>query len=312
MLEELNRELVLVLGKRRAKEKLVGDLGQVKEALASERERLVELEGVMKKEGADVEKLEGLSLAGLFYHFLGDKQEKLMKEREEFLTAKLKFDECRAALAALEKEEGEMSQQVAVLGDLEGEYARVLAAKERVISEAADEGAAKLIGFSEELAGAESELKELDEALEAGRAAMAGVEKVLKYLGSAKGWGTFDMLGGGLIATAVKHSKMDSAREAGHEVQQLLRRFQRELADVGGRVEIDMEIGSFNKFADYFFDGLIFDWVVQSKIAKSLENTEDMQKKLEGIVGKLERSRKEVETRVEKIGEERRRLLEKY
>jgi hypothetical protein len=31
--------------------------------------------------------------------------------------------------------------------------------------------------------------------------------------------------------------------------------------------------GEFDTFADYFFDGLIFDWIVQSKIDRSLERT---------------------------------------
>ena len=81
------------------------------------------------------------------------------------------------------------------------------------------------------------------------------------------------MLGGGLLATAAKHSHMDEARDAAYHIQNLLLRFRRELADVQGLSgTLVEEVGSFETFADYFFDGLIVDWVVQSKIDRSLDN----------------------------------------
>jgi hypothetical protein len=63
-------------------------------------------------------------------------------------------------------------------------------------------------------------------------------------------WGTWDVIGGGLISTAVKHSRIDRARASAHQVQQLLRRFQRELGDVGATSDITIDIGSFATFAD--------------------------------------------------------------
>jgi len=45
-----------------------------------------------------------------------------------------------------------------------------------------------------------------------------------------------------------------------------LERFQEELADAGVRLNLALEIDGFSKFADFFFDGIISDWIVQSKI----------------------------------------------
>mgnify|MGYP001559106142 CR=1 FL=1 len=39
-------------------------------------------------------------------------------------------------------------------------------------------------------------------------------------------------------------------------------------------MNIDINIGSFETFADYFFDGLISDWVVQSGIHELLEGVQ--------------------------------------
>ena len=45
-----------------------------------------------------------------------------------------------------------------------------------------------------------------------------------------------------------------------------LRIFQRELNDVQMFLNLNLNIGDFLTFADFFFDGLITDYLVQSKI----------------------------------------------
>ena len=40
----------------------------------------------------------------------------------------------------------------------------------------------------------------------------------------------------------------------------------RSLSDVDQLVDVDLNISDFLSFADYFFDGIIADWMVQSKI----------------------------------------------
>ena len=128
---------------------------------------------------------------------------------------------------------------------------------------------------------------------------------------SASGWGVWDMLGGGLIATAVKHSRMDEARDAAYHVQDLLRRFRRELADVQGLPgNLIEEVGSFETFADYFFDGLIVDWVVQSKIDRSLDNARKAYSQVNAILVSLQRRQKEAQDRVERLKSARQEFLE--
>lgn len=51
------------------------------------------------------------------------------------------------------------------------------------------------------------------------------------------------------------------------------RGFRTELADVTEQVsgDLHLEIGDFLHFADFFFDGLIADWMVHDKIAESYD-----------------------------------------
>lgn len=45
-----------------------------------------------------------------------------------------------------------------------------------------------------------------------------------------------------------------------------IRNLKKELSDVDQLVDVDLNISDFLSFADYFFDGIIADWMVQSKI----------------------------------------------
>ena len=48
--------------------------------------------------------------------------------------------------------------------------------------------------------------RELEEAIRASEAALEKLEKAKASLESASGWGIFDIIGGGFISSAVKHS----------------------------------------------------------------------------------------------------------
>lgn len=311
MLEELNNQLIEIKETTRKRQKLLADLARTEQMLAQQRSRLQELDAQLKKEGSDVEKLEGLSLTGLFHTILGSKDKQLEKERQEYLAAKLKHDECTDSVSALDREQAELKEKIAASGEPESEYKSILDKKEKLIAETGDPSARRLIGLSEELADARSDVRELQEAIDAGEAVLAGVDAVIDSLRSAKNWGTWDMIGGGLISTAVKHSRIDRARASAHQVQQLLRRFQRELADVGTTSDITIDIGSFATFADYFFDGLIVDWIVQSRIGNSLTSATELRDKVQTTVAHLKQSLQQAQNRAEHTEQARQELIER-
>lgn len=306
----MNNQLVEVKQKLRIRAKLTDDLDRTQNMLSEQTLRLADLEIAVKKEGADVEKLENLSLTGLFHAVLGDKQTQLEKERQEYLAAKLKYDECKYSVSALERDINDFKARIAGLGDIDSQFKTIAERKEQLILQGNDRNSTKLIELSEALADAQSDIRELKEAIEAGKAVLTGLDGVVGFLKSARNWGTFDMIGGGLIATAVKHSKIDRARESVHHVQQLLRVFQRELADIDSRTDIDLDISSFLTFADYFFDGLIVDWVVQSRIGRSLDSAVQAAERVHGIVQQLQINLKQAQTKCNFIEQEKHKLIE--
>ena len=131
--------------------------------------------------------------------------------------------------------------------------------------------------------------REMNEALDAGERALSSLRKAQEKLNSAGNWGLFDMFGGGLFSTIMKRSKMDDAQQLMEVAKTDLKRFQRELKDVNIPLDLRMEVGSFLSFADFFFDGFVADYLVQSKISEAKEQVSDAIIRVEQILNELKR-----------------------
>lgn len=125
--------------------------------------------------------------------------------------------------------------------------------------------------------------KEVDEAIGAVNYTLGHLIEAQKYLHSASNWGVFDMLGGGFFATMIKHGKMDDAKEALMRAKDSVKSLKKELLDVNEVIDVDLEIGDFLKLADYFFDGIVADWMVQSKIKDAQTQVDQAIESLEEI-----------------------------
>ena len=131
--------------------------------------------------------------------------------------------------------------------------------------------------------------REMKEALDAGERALSSLRKAQEKLNSAGSWGLFDMFGGGLFSTIMKRSKMDDAQQLMEAAKTDLKRFQRELKDVNIPLDLRMEVGNFLSFADFFFDGFVADYLVQSKISEAKEQVSDAIIRVEQILNELKR-----------------------
>ncbi len=132
--------------------------------------------------------------------------------------------------------------------------------------------------------------REVMEAIEAADRAVMSLERARDELSSARSWGMWDLFGGGFVSTLCKHSRMDDAKAAMNEAKGHLRTLKRELLDVSITEDFKLEVGDFLSFADYFFDGFIADFMVQTKIndaASQVEAAIDNVKKIRGSLKKM-------------------------
>jgi hypothetical protein len=117
--------------------------------------------------------------------------------------------------------------------------------------------------------------KEVNEAIQSADNALYYLNNANQYLDSAGGWGILDLLGGGFISTLAKHSKMNKAQQELQQAKYAVQDFKKELQDVGRIDNIDVNVGDFLTFADFFFDGFVADWLVQSKIRDAQKQIND-------------------------------------
>ena len=131
--------------------------------------------------------------------------------------------------------------------------------------------------------------REMQEAIIAGERALSSLRSAHEKLNSAGNWGLFDMFGGGLFSTIMKRSKMSDAQNLMENAKSDLLRFQRELKDVNIPFDLRMEVGSFLSFADFFFDGFVADYLVQTKISDAKTQVSDAIYKVERILDELKK-----------------------
>lgn len=132
--------------------------------------------------------------------------------------------------------------------------------------------------------------REMNEAVQAGERALRSLRTAQNQLRSAGNWGLLDMFGGGLFSNIIKHSKINDATRYMEDAKRDLQTFQRELKDVNIPMNLRMEVGSFLSFADFFFDGFLADYMVQSKISEAKEQVDDAIRMVENILRDLKES----------------------
>ncbi|MBR3867311.1 MAG: hypothetical protein IKM54_05925, partial [Butyricicoccus sp.] len=147
---------------------------------------------------------------------------------------------------------------------------------------------AEIARLGSEMLTCENRRREIAEALASGRTALALAEDACKELASAENWGTWDVFGGGLLADAIKHDKLQNAQRTIYSLQNALSGFRTELADVGSiSADLTVTIDGFMNFADYFFDGLFADWTVLNRIRDSLAHVRGVSGDIESVLHRL-------------------------
>lgn len=109
------------------------------------------------------------------------------------------------------------------------------------------------------------------------------LDEAMRKFKSARNWGFIDILGGGFLTDLIKHSKIASASNDMGEVQRLLGVLQAQLGNVSFPNDYRMQLGGFSTFADFLFDGAIFDIYMQSKIMKSIDELQRLYGKLQQL-----------------------------
>lgn len=309
-MDNINDRLMDVRYRMREKERLESLLAGMERQKSELEAKMEELLKSLKKEEVDVKKLEGISLINLFHIIKGDKGDRLYEERKEAIAAKLKYDEAVLDIKRINEEMNELGAKIRAFGNLKMEYEELIRDKEKLIQSGEYKETIEINSIIEKQIALRSKEKEIYEAISAGNMVINSLKHVQDSLDSAGNWGTYDMLGGGFIATMAKHSRIDEARDEIDKTQSLLRKFHLELQDVGENVKIDIEIGSFLTFADYFFDGFFADWSVQNRIHDSQDRVYETLSRVVQLKSILERDLNRTRAELKKLEDDKIKIIE--
>lgn len=287
MLNSLKEELVELSEKMEHQRKINMKLTSLKNEERELSQKEFELRTILSKEDADVQRLEKTTATSILYSILGKKEEQLEKEQQEAYAAKLKYDalvqqldDCRNRIESLHGEEQKL------IG-CEQQYKQVFNEMQKLLQKD-PLYAEKLCTLERQLGEVTNQLREVSEAVAAGEACISQISSIESSLSSAEGWGTWDLVGGGLISGMAKHSHLDEAQVKAEHLQTLLSRFRTELADVKINAEMgQVNIDGFLRFADYFFDGLIADWSVLSRIHDSQKSVSQAKDQVTSALSRL-------------------------
>lgn len=263
-----------------------------------------------RKEQDDVDKLEKGGVHAFLLTLIGHKEERLDKERREALAAKLQYDQARSDLEYLENKLNGLIRERDGLRDAPEQLEALWTEKAELVKTMGGQTGARLVELDRQLSDVTHQQKELEEALSAGENAKRLLGQVQDDLDSARSWGTWDMLGGGLIATMAKYDRLDSAQSSIRAAQRALSDFRTELADVSQLQVPNIQIGEFATFADYFFDGIFSDWYVQSSIKTAQEGVSEVHMKLTAALRDLEAASQDLNDQQASLKREREKLLD--
>ncbi|WP_413377143.1 hypothetical protein [Paenibacillus taichungensis] len=274
MYRELNEQLAVIKEKGRMYEKWNDRLEKLNQEEAEWKRKVQQRLEHLQKEQNDVDRLNSMTLSAFFYHLIGKKEDRLEKEELELMESKAEYDTACQMLTDIQEQRSHVQQELDGQRQYQfwqSDYKVLWGKKENDLLEKD----AELQQMAEDREHLSGELQELNEADREGQYLLDALERAEKALSSAGNWGVYDMMGGGMISTHIKRSRMDDAQVAIMDAGRRLRRFQKELEDVKMAVHTELHLGGLLSFADYFFDNLFVDWMVQDKIRKAETQVKD-------------------------------------
>ncbi len=129
--------------------------------------------------------------------------------------------------------------------------------------------------------------KEVAEAVNAANDALYYLSNAEEVLNKARNWGIADIMGGGMIITAIKRQRMREAQNELRKAKNAMSRLNRELLDLDGWASMDIQVDDFLEIADYVFDNFWTDMMSQSRINNARNQVANAIEQVEGILDAL-------------------------
>lgn len=300
-MNNINEEFTKIELDKTKQKKLKNKLLAIGNEINKTEKTFEELKIKLSKEKKDVDKLESFTLSYIYFKMKGNIDEKISKERFEFLEAQAKYIECEDYLKRLLLNKKEILNELSKLGDLDLKYNNLLNKSSEYILSLNNDKSKSILKILEKIKFISIEKREIQEALFEGDRLIPYIDNAISSLNSAKNWGIYDMMGGDLIATMAKRSKMSDASNALNSIKVMLNKYNSELNDLSEDISVSLNLDSFSGFMDYFFDNFFTDYFIQGKINFALDSSINLKNNVINIQNKLTDKLKLAENNLENL-----------
>lgn len=108
-------------------------------------------------------------------------------------------------------------------------------------------------------------------------------------LNKAANWGFYDMMGGGMFTSLIKHSKLQNANREIQQAKEAVLRFSHELevSHVDADAGLHIDLGDFWSFTDVFLDNFFADMMMQQRITEAQRQVGQAIRQIEYIRNQL-------------------------
>lgn len=279
--------------------------GELEEAYGKE----AQVNKNLDKELRDVEKLEGLSTKAIFYKILGSKEKQIEKERQEYLEATLQAEDLQNEIKLLEYEVNLLGAKIGSKDLLESRLEKLKLQRESEIIQTDPKLRSQLMDLSQKLESQYRLKQELQEAIEVGTVAHNLLSQVINHLSSIRNWGQWPAGQRRVQNVRRQRQAIDRARNLTYQVKHHLNLFDKELQDVGQRLEMNIDTSSFSKFSDFFFNNIITDWILKQQLTTSIGSANEARHYINSIVGNLNARFSECDQVINSLNQNREEIL---
>jgi small-conductance mechanosensitive channel len=261
-------------------------------------------------EAEDIHKLESLSLTGILSRLKGSHADDLARETAEHEAAQYEYRTREARAVADQRNVDHLQNRLDQLGDVAARHTKALAAKEQWLRQTGAPAAAKLSQIAERRGHLTAELAEIAEASGAGKRALADLRTAAERIGSARSWSAYDTwFDGGIIASMIKNNRLDDVVNCLRSADRELRTFTTELADVHMQGVQSLQISSFTRTLDVWFDNFFTDLMVRDQIIEAQQKVDQAIEGVKAVLARLDGRKQKREDELAQLQAERTVLL---
>lgn len=309
-MSSIHGQLTKIIKKHERLQRVKVHLKNLQKQVRAEETALKSLSKQVDRDQEEWERMEKLNLKSVFHKVLGNKEEQIEKERQQYLQTFLKYNEAKKSLEILLFEKETLEKKLESDSTIEAEYHRLIQARESELIRMNKNEAVALRKIFKEKEKKQRMIIEVEEAITAGERGLHTLNQMIGHLNKARNWGQWDMANRGPMPSMMKHSAIDKARSVSYQAKIELQKFSDELRDVYGEsFNFPFQLESFSGFLDMFFDNLISDWIIQNKIKNSLANCLAVRDKVVRLVGSLKAEVPAINQEIKQLEQNRKKII---